>query len=244
MNGKGGSRQIKHHKTTMEEINADTGRQLAKDLNENHPLTVYGMATTSESLSSVANMTTAKVKSVTNKGCDISFVTCQGDLCEMHNYLYEFRPPLKSAKDLPQRLPAIYNQVWAPRISWLVTKPLALKVLIVLGITGYGTNILGIEGMLALLERAPRGGFMATVISNPQVFCYLVMGFWYVAVTVHLCEALWAAYHCANTLKMDTTATLKWFLVVWAVGYPTLIDLQSLIKLHEEQSKSIEKKAL
>ena len=236
--GKGGSRQIKKNKTTMEEINADTGRQLAKDLNANHPLTVFGMATISKSLSSGAHITTAKVKSVTNKGCDISFVTCRGDLCEMHNCLYEFRPPLKSAKELTQRLPAIYNQVWAPRISWLVTKPLALKVLIVCGLVGYGTEILGMEGMLALLEQARPDGFLATVISNPQMFCYLVMGFWYGAVTVHLCEALWAAYHCVSTLKMNTTATLQWFLVIWAVGYPIFMEFRTLIKLHEEQSKS------
>jgi hypothetical protein len=222
----------------MEEINADTGRKLAKDLNANHPLTVYGMATTSKSLSSGAHMTTAKVKSVTNKGCDISLVTCRGDLCEMHNCLYEFRPPLNSAKELPQRLPAIYNQVWAPRISWLVTKPLALKILVVCGLLGYGTEILGMEGMLALLEQAPHDGFLATVIGSPQALCYIVMGAWYVSVIVHLGEALWAAYHCVNTLKMDATATLQWFLAIWAVGYPIFIEFRSLIKLHEEQSKS------
>lgn len=228
----------------MEKINADTGWQLAKDLNANHLLTVAGMATTSKSLSSGAHITTAKVTLVTNKGCEISFVTCRGDLCEIHNCLYEFRPPLKSANELTQRLLAIHNQVWAPRISWLMTKPLALQVLIVLGLAGYGTEILGMEGMLALLEQARPDGFLATVISNPQMFCYLVMGFWYGVVTVHLCEALWAAYHCVSTLKVDTTATFQWFLMILPVGYPILRVFQSSIKLHEEQSKSIENKAL
>jgi hypothetical protein len=223
----------------MEDINADIGRQLAKDLNANHPLTVYGMATTSKSLSSGAHMTTAKAKSVTNKGCDISFVTCRGDLCEMHNCIYEFRPPLKSAKELPQRLPAIYNQVCAPRMSWLVTKPLALGILIVCGLLGYGTEILGMEEMLAILEQVPRLEHgVATVFGTPQTFCYMIMGSWYVSVVAHLGEALWAAYHCVNTLKMDTTATLQWFLVIWAVGYPIFIEFRSLIKLHEEKSKS------
>jgi hypothetical protein len=223
----------------MEEINAETGRQLAKDLNANHPLTVYGMATTSNSLPSGTHMTTAKAKSVTNKGCDISFVTCRGDLCEMHNCIYDFRPPLKSAKELPQRLPAIYNQVWAPRISWLVTKPLALKILIVCGLLGYGTEILGMKGMLALLEQQVRpDGFFATVVSSPQMFCYIVMGSWYVAVIMHLGEALWAAYHCVSTLNMNIIATLQWFLLISAVGQPIFSELQSLIKLHEEQSES------
>jgi hypothetical protein len=224
----------------MEEINADTGRQLAKDLNANHPLTVYGMAkTTSKSLSSGSHMTTAKVKSVTNKGCDISLVTCRGDLCEMHNCLYEFRPPLKSAKELPQRLPAIYNQVCAPRISWLVTKPLALACLIGFGLLGFGAEILGREGILELLEQAPRlQQGVATVIGTPQTFCDMVMRTWYVLVIVHIGEALWAAYHCVNTLKMDTTATLQWCLMIWAVGYPILMEFRSLVKLHEEQSKS------
>jgi hypothetical protein len=223
----------------MEEINADTGRQLAKDLNANHPLTVYGMASTSKKLSSGAHVTTAKAKAVTNKGCNISLVTCRGDLCEMHNCLYEFRPPLKSAKELPQRLPAIYNQVCAPRISWLVTKPLALGILIVCGLLGYGTEILGTEGMLALLEQAPRLEHgVATVFGTPQTCCSMVMGSWYVSVIAHLGEALWAAYHCVNTLKMDTTATLQWFLVIWAVGYPIFIEFRSLIKSHEDNSKS------
>ena len=223
----------------MEKINADTGWQLAKDLNANHLLTVAGMATTSKSLSSGAHITTAKVTLVTNKGCEISFVTCRGDLREIHNCLYEFRPPLKSANELTQRLLAIHNQVWAPRISWLMTKPLALQVLIVLGLAGYGTEILGMEGMLALLEQAPRLEHgVATVFGTAQKFCNMVIGSWYVSVIAHLCEALWASYHCVNTLKMDTTATLQWFLVIWAVGYPIFVEFRTLIKLHEEQSKS------
>jgi hypothetical protein len=225
----------------MEEINADTGRQLAKYLNTNHPLTVCGMAT--KSFSSGAHMTKAKVKSVTNKGCDISLVTCGGDLRKMHNCVYEFRPPLKSAEELPQRLPAIYNQVCAPQISWLVTKPLALGILIICGLLGYGTEILGIEGMLALLEQAPRLEHgVATVFGSPQTFCYMVIGSWYIAVILHLGEALWAAYHCVTTLKMDATATLQWFLVIWAVGYPIFIEFRTLIKIRIIHT--IENKAL
>jgi hypothetical protein len=103
-----------------------------------------------------SKITSTKIKAVTNKGCEIALVTCCGNLCKMKQGFYKFHPPLQSANDLSIWLNTIHNKVCAPKIHWLFTNPLALVSLAMCSGLGFGTMVLGLEGIVDFFEQVPR----------------------------------------------------------------------------------------
>jgi hypothetical protein len=222
---------------TMEEINGENARVLGNEMNLNYAATVSGMAKTF--IHPGSKLTSAKAKSVTNKGCVLSVVTCRGDLCEMKSGFYEFHPPLKSAKDLEKRLVSIRNEVCAPKVHWLLTKPLAVLILISCGFLGYATVFLGREGMLETFARNPRlQAGIVRIFSSTTLFAHCVQVSWYFVVFAHLVEATIAANLCTTHLHLNLTKTFTWFVLILMAGYPIFTEFQALSNSQIKSTKA------
>uniref|UniRef100_A0A7R9WQU3 Uncharacterized protein n=1 Tax=Craspedostauros australis TaxID=1486917 RepID=A0A7R9WQU3_9STRA len=215
-----------------DEIKEEAGKAFAKDMNTNSGAVVYAMARDRLSLPFGTKLKSAKVKIVHNRGCEITAVTCKSDTCEMKSLTYPFRPYVKSKNELKRRLATIRNQVCAPKIHWLVTKPFALLVLLICAGLGYGTMVLGTNGMLEAIAQAPRlQRGIAQVFGSASMFVKYVQASWYVCIVAHLVEAVLAAIGCSTTLGLNAEVTFSWFILVWMVGFPIFQEFDTLMKM-------------
>jgi hypothetical protein len=224
-------------------IDDGTARQLGRDLTEQHPATVFGMAKACVDLKPGFTITSCDVRAVRNDGCDVRVTTCRGDLCEMRNAVYEFHPPLPSADHWPNRITRIHNVVCSPSPLWLLTDPAAVVILIACTGLAYGTLYLGIDGMVEAIARAG-GTFQLeaginAIFGTTATFGYCVVGSFVFAVVAHGIEAAITVYHCVNTLKLEAGPTILWGLLVFSVGYPIF----ARFKEFTESSRSIDRAA-
>ncbi len=210
-------------------IDDETARKLGRDLTEQHPVTVYGMAKSCVAVKPGFAITSCRVKAVRNHGCDVYVTTCRGDLCEMNHALYEFRPPRQSAEDLPSRIPQIHNSVCTPNPLWLITDPLALVALTACSGVAYGTYI-GIDAMVDAIAGAPRleTGIVA-IFGSARMFGRCVVGGNIFAIVAHGIEAVIVVRQSFGTLKLDVGPTMLWGLLVMLVGYPIFTRFQDLM---------------
>ena len=214
--------------------------KLGKDLIENYPATVYGMAISKSPSNPSYKVTSLRVKSVTKKGLDISLVTCKGDFCEMKSAFYEFRPALQSASDLAKgshRLERIHNQVLSPKLYWLFTDPLAFLILVTCSSLAYGSLVMGIDGMVDSISKAERlESGIASIFGSTRNFSLAVMGSFWFSVIAHGIEACMAIRYCVLSLKLGMVPTIKWAFLVFCVGYPIFSKIQALIAVQEAYS--------
>lgn len=220
----------------MSEFNESDAKQLATDLTETYAATVYGMAKGLDHPAS-SKVTTLKVKSITKDECKISLVTCSGDLCEMKNEIYKFRPPLDSvSKDvLDSRLPQIRDAVLAPNPLWLLKDPLALGILVTCSALGYGTFVLGTDGIVDGLARAPRlEGGVSALYGSSGTFANSVVGSFWFAVVAHGIEASIAVRHSLKRLRLGFKPTAMWSGMIFLVGYPVFSRFQKLVAVQEQ----------
>mmetsp|Transcript_21095 Transcript_21095/g.33953 ORF Transcript_21095/g.33953 Transcript_21095/m.33953 type:complete len:228 (-) Transcript_21095:154-837(-) len=220
-------------------ISDDDAKKLGKELTKQHPATVFGMAKCSVKLKSGFKITSTKIKAVRNNGCEVFATTCRGDICEMNNAFYEFHPPLRTADDLPIRLPAIHNQVCSPSPLWLITNPLAFLILLACSALAYGVYI-GNDGMAdALSLYAPRlEGGISHVFGSTQVFGYFVFAAFWFSVIAHGIEASISVYYCRTALKLAFGPTCLWGILIFIVGYPIFSELQELLATLNDSHKS------
>jgi hypothetical protein len=191
-------------------------------MNDDHAVSCYAMA---KSLLK-GKLTNVKLQNVTLQGCTLSAVSCTGDVCQMHKVLYPFMPPLESSSQVRAKMVAIHHSVCAPRFSWLVTKPLALTILIVCSLLGYATLIIGKSQLETTLRDAPMGALLALAI---PVSFYFSFG-------LHFGEACYAAYHAHVTLKLSWKSSFLWFFAITLVGYPITIEFIDLLRVYRETS--------
>ena len=212
----------------MTEISADIARQLGKDFTMRHPVTVYAMTKTCLKTKS-KKITSTKVKAVTNQKCEIAVVTCRGDLCEMKTVIYKLNPPLASAEEFKSRIPQIHQDVCAPKISWLLTDPLALIIFITcMGLT-HGTLNLGLTGIVEELAKAPNlEGGVETIFLSTLNFGYAVVSAWWFSIVAHGFEAYMATRLCRSQLNLSVGSTAIWATLTFLVGYPIFSRIQEL----------------
>jgi hypothetical protein len=221
--------------TMVEEISDEVSKKLAKELTEKYPATVYGMAK-GVSTSSSSKLTSLRVKKVTNNGCDIALVTCRGDLCEMNNEYFEFKPPLKSASELMDiRIHEIRDQVLAPKVHWLVTDPLAFFILATCTALGYGTIVVGMGGIIEGLAKAPKlENGIAVIFGSTSMFSFAVVGAFWFAIVAHVIEAGMALRHCVKSLQLGMLPSALWAILVFLVGYPIFSRFRALVVVQEQ----------
>mmetsp|Transcript_6108 Transcript_6108/g.14831 ORF Transcript_6108/g.14831 Transcript_6108/m.14831 type:complete len:222 (+) Transcript_6108:60-725(+) len=216
----------------------DEAKRLAKDLSDQHPLAVYGMAKTFAP--SGFKITSALVTAVNEDGCQLRIACCRGDLCQMKTPTYEFRTPLESAKDLSDKIiNEIIPDVCAPNILWLVTDPLALLILVVCGLLGFGTYI-GVENMTEGLMGAPQlDKTIGTIFGSSRNLAHLVVGSFWFAIVAHVFEACLVVYYATKWLPtIPNVSKGIWAFMVFLVGYPVFSRFQGLVAIQQEHAKS------
>lgn len=219
----------------VKKISDEESKKLAKELTERYPLTVYGMAKGVASSAS-SKVTSLRVKNITNEGCDVSLVTCRGDLCEMKNEHFEFSPPLDSASELcDSRMPGIRDQVLAPKVHWLITDPLAFLILATCTALAYGTLIVGMNGIVEGLGEAPKlENGIAVIFGSTSTFSVAVTcSFWF-SIVAHAIEAGMTLRHCVKTFHLGVVPSTLWTVLVFLVGYPIFSRFQAMVAVHQQ----------
>lgn len=209
-------------------------KQLAKDITENYPATVYCMAKGLK-YPATSKVTALRIKSITEQECKISLVTCSGELCEMNDEIYKFNPPLQSVTEVDSRMPQIRDAVLTPNPLWLLTDPLALIILITCGALGYGTLVLGTDGIVDGLAKAPRlEGGVSAIFGSAGTFANLVVGSFWFSIVAHGIEASMALRHSMKSLQLGTVPTIMWSSMVFLVGYPIFSRFQKIVTVQGE----------
>jgi hypothetical protein len=207
------------------EISAETSKRTCDHMNEDHYVTVHAMA---KYLGASGD---ARLKSITLSGCKIQVVSCKGDVCEVQTVIYPFTPPLTSPSQARSALIAVHDKVCAPRLHWLVSKPLALIICSIIAVMGYGTWM-GVPEMTEALGNAKQLNFyVEKIFGSASVLAELVRFFFYFSIAAHVAEAIWAVYKCKSVLKLKSQACLMWFLTISAVGYPIFEELLTLLTI-------------
>jgi len=175
------------------------------------------------------SITSARVTKVTPASLFISFTSCRGDLCEMGRLEYPWNESIEE----------LYQRVSAPQWSWLVTDPLALIIWITCGLLGYGTLVLGRDGMVESISHAPRlEAGIETVFLHTSYFAVAVtVAFWF-SVVAHGIEAFLAIHQCRTSLGLHWRATISWAILISSVGYPIFSRLTELVDRMSTRRKS------
>jgi len=217
---------------------ADSQR-ICQHMNEDHAVTVYAMARRAfadtlngENGNRWKLSSDTKLKSVSLQGCTLQGTACSGDLCQRLQAELPFAPPaLESKADLRPRLVALHHELMTPQTSWLVTKPAARGIWPTILAMGYGTLVLGIDGMTDLWDH--KMSFMGTKIAqtlgSTERLSYVICILFWFSVVAHGLEAVYGWYHCRTTLRLGLKQQLHWALLLAAVGGPVLLELNPLI---------------
>lgn len=218
-------------------ISEETSKRVCAHMNEDHTVSIYAMAKRLFG-SGYGKITSATLKDVSLEGCSIAVVTCKGDLCEMKQLMYPFEPPLKSGAQVRPRMVEIHADVCSPQLSWLVTHPDALVVLIVVALLGYGTHIVGTDQLAANIEgNTTMTSIISTVFLSPALFSRLVKYGWIFALGAHAAEGIYVAHKAQHALKLGLKSRLMWFGMICSVGYPITKEFLELLNVHNKQSK-------
>ena len=217
------------------EISTETSARICKHMNEDHAVSVYGMARHCVTLPTGGwKLTGAKMKKVTPAGCHLQAIMCNGDLCEMKLVEFPFVPPLATTAEVKPRLVAIHHQALSPQWQWLYTKPLALIFLILCRLFEYGTIVLECEGMTAYLDQT---NWIKQMYPQTEQIAMAIQFSFYLATVLHILEASYAAYISKICLKLNWTTTVQWNIMVFLVGFPILSEIIALQKIQQQEKQ-------
>ena len=112
--------------TVVAEIAPETSARICAHMNDDHAATIHAMVMSHLSHREVATckIQNAKMTSVSIKGYLISYILCNGELCEMKNCTMSFDPPLTSAAEVRPRLIEDHHRALIPKFTWLITDPI------------------------------------------------------------------------------------------------------------------------
>mmetsp|Transcript_18921 Transcript_18921/g.42964 ORF Transcript_18921/g.42964 Transcript_18921/m.42964 type:complete len:228 (+) Transcript_18921:46-729(+) len=225
-------------------ITEDDAKRLGKELTKQHPLVVFGMAkkSASKTIGSGFQISSTTVTAVRKNGCELRVTSCRGDQCDMKTPFFAFKAPLslQSADDVlnDRVISDLRNDVCGPDPLWLVTDPLALLILVVCGLLGYGTYI-GVDNTTDAIAQAPRlEGTISAIFGTPRIFSYLVCGSFWFSIIAHAFEATIAVYYSLKSLKLGFYSTGLWGIMIFLVGYPIFGRLQELLTIEQSHAKS------
>jgi hypothetical protein len=66
-------------------------------MNEDHAASVHGMVLNSNPAK--GHVSHCKMQSISLEGCTLSYVVCNGDMCEQNTVFVKFTPPLTSVQE-------------------------------------------------------------------------------------------------------------------------------------------------
>ena len=222
---------------TAFEVSKVTSERVCKHMNEDHAVSVYAMARSILNVHTTTKwqITDAKLKQITVDGCHLQVVTCSGDLCETKRVVYPLTPALTKATEIKPRLVAIHQKVLTPQWKWVWIKPTAFQFFVTFATLGYTNLAYGLEGIKAYLDNTNYIKYIYG--SRTDLIALGAVAVEYIAFVAHICEAIYAAYLSRTQLKLPWTATLKWFVMVFATGFPILAEIEALHNVQKRKRK-------
>lgn len=209
-------------------------------MNDDHAVTIHAIVRASLSgRDARCKITNAKMKSVNEKGYTLSYVLCNGDLCEMRTSDVPFQPPLSSSDEIRPRIIQDHHKALNPSFGWIITEPLILVIVVICAAMGFATHAIGSKELAALIESSPKiEPTISAMFGSPSTFCLLVAAAWYFSVVAHTAEAVYVAYQCRKTLKTTAASALKWFLLTCCAGFPVTRKATELFDVANKGGKN------
>eukprot|EP00580_Thalassiosira_gravida_P003031 CAMPEP_0201603134 /NCGR_PEP_ID=MMETSP0492-20130828/3669_1 /ASSEMBLY_ACC=CAM_ASM_000837 /TAXON_ID=420259 /ORGANISM="Thalassiosira gravida, Strain GMp14c1" /LENGTH=174 /DNA_ID=CAMNT_0048066845 /DNA_START=92 /DNA_END=616 /DNA_ORIENTATION=+ len=165
------------------------------------------------------------------KAYSISYVSCDGNACDMRTIEIPFDPPLHSAREVKSRLVEDHHRAFAPKFSWLVTDPMMRMLFGACILLGVGT-VLGREELSKRVDDVPWADAIVTAVFGTSArFSNVVVGAWYFSLFAHTAEACYTAYFCKVSLKMKTGTIIKWALLNVCTGFPIMNKVTELVAI-------------
>ena len=229
--------------TMTEGITPEASKRIASHMNDDHAATIHALVTATLSGSDArCKVQNCRMKSVSLTEYTLSYVLCDGDACSMKKVAVPFKPPLASAGMVRPALIAEHHRALQPKFSWLITDPIMRMLFGACILLGVGTA-LGQAELASRINDTPwASSIVTTAFGSAEFFAKVVIGSWYVSLVAHGLEAVYTAYLCKRTLKMDVMTTLKWFLLNVCTGFPIINKVKELVAV-DTAARANKKKA-
>jgi len=121
----------------------------------------------------------------------------------------------------------------APKISWLVTKPLSIIILASVAALAYGTLYLG---RIEMEQKLIHWKVLHISPTASRLFTHVVIyAFWF-SVAAHGLEAAYTYHHTTRTLQLPIPSAMTWASLVFLVGYPIFSEITAIIGFHTQQA--------
>jgi len=199
-------------------------------MNADHAATVHAMV--QSSCPSKGKVSNARMKRVRLDVCELSYVLCDGALCEMRTGEVKFAPPLSSAKDARPRLIEEHHKALSPRIGWLFADFFTIFILAICLLLGFATHVVGTKEVVESISNRPLvDSMISSVFGSARTFGRWVEGGWYFAIVAHVAEGIYAAYLCKTKLKTKVWTAFQWFLLTCSVGWPITSRVVELVEV-------------
>lgn len=213
-----------------EDITPEASKRICKHMNEDHAATVHALVTsTLTGPDARCKVQNCRMKSVSLAEYTLAYVLCDGDACSMKKVAIPFHPPLASADKVRPALIAEHHRALQPKFSWLFTDPLMRMLFGACILLGVG-NALGKEELALRIDDTPWASSIVTaVFGSSELFAKAVIGAWWFSLAAHGLEAVYTAFLCKTTLKMDAVTTFKWFLMNVCTGFPIMNKVTELV---------------
>lgn len=224
-----------------QEISEETSERVCTHMNEDHAVSVFAMGRSLVHVPVGWKISEAKMREVTLEGSYVRIVLCHDEFCQMEDVRYPFHPPLTSSSQLRARMVEIHHKLCAPRLSWLISKPICPILILMFAGLAYGALILGRDGIVQALESS---NMMKALISPTfhltSWFPLAVRVSFYFVAILHTAEAIYVGYHSLKTLKLGTRSTCQWLFLILLVGYPITSEFMALLNV-DRKSKATNK---
>lgn len=201
-------------------INEEQSNDISNALNKKYPNILVALVVANRTTKHAA-LTQVTARKISANTLTISYVECQGNMCNLNSVDLSFSPPIKSANnnDAIERIVKDGKRAMEAQFVWLVTEPLPLLILIVTSLLGYATLLLGEDGLQKAMDSVPIVGQIISTFLGSYYFIVVRASF-YFAIVAHAAEAIYIAIMLRTRANLGYLACLKWFALICCVGYP------------------------
>mmetsp|Transcript_10218 Transcript_10218/g.13335 ORF Transcript_10218/g.13335 Transcript_10218/m.13335 type:complete len:254 (+) Transcript_10218:14-775(+) len=226
--------------------------RICKHMNDDHPASVYGMALSTLTWNQErqgGEIKNCQLRSVSSEGYKISYVICNGDMCDMRDITVLFETPLKSSSEVRPRLIEIHHEVLLPKFSWLMSNSITFTAVLLFVMLSVGYSVIGEVNIPSFVEQLEylvgldTSAIIDPIFGSASSFGTVVKWSYYVTVIFHIIEALVAVYWCKKILKLKTKATAQWALIIYIAGWLIGYRLFKFVTLQKNKKKVKEDKS-
>jgi hypothetical protein len=222
--------------SSSSDLSEASSSRICKHMNEDHAVSVYCMAKAVVALPRGWKLSEARLKKVTLSCCQIQAITCKTDMCEAHNVVYPFEPPLQGEAEIRSRLIQVHNKETKPKLSLFLTRPMALVTLLLWLYIIWGSRIAQDSDLARLFTNIDNLFPSVPNLSTSQLSQIFDVAFFFI-LAAHIFEAAFVL-RGSKALKLPFYTASLWTLAVLIVGFPFVFELQELVKVHHRSCQA------